>query len=139
MTLPQAQAQSPDWTKPGQPFRFVLFGRGVTGSAVDIATDPASAGELWSVERVTVRDVNNGATRAELLAGRYGAERYVGATGALTVGVPLSFTDGFYLSDSERLIIRFIGSTTGDVLEVTLEGEVRYQPPPPLVKVEVSG
>lgn len=139
MALPQPQMPPPCGLKTGQPFRFTLFGVGVTGGDVDVAADPAEAGELYAVEGVTVRDVNNAATRVEFLAGRYGGEKYIGATGALTADVPSRFTDGFYLADGERLIARFVGSTTGDMLEVTIEGEVRYQPPPPHVKVEISG
>ncbi len=137
--LPDQTVKSQYWSKPGQPFRDTLQGVGVTGSDVDLATKPANAGNLYAVEGITVRDVHNAATRVEFLVGRYGVERYVGATGALVADVPSRFTDGFYISDGERLIVRFVGTTTSDALEATVEGEVRYQPPPPHVPVVVNG
>ncbi len=137
--LPENQPILNYRTKPGQPFRRTLQGVGVTGSNVDLVLDPVSAGTLYAVEGITVRDVDNAATRVEFHVGRLGFERPVVATGALTANVPSRFTDGFYIADLERLIVRFVGATTGDQLMAVVEGEVRFQPPPPAVPVHVSG
>lgn len=110
----------------GQPYRKPLYGVGVTAGDVDLATQPVAVGELLAVGRVIVKDATSIATRVEVLVGHYGAQQAVAVSGALALGVPLAIEGDFYVADGEFITLRFIGTTTGDVLSAVLVGVVRY-------------
>jgi hypothetical protein len=121
---------SDQMVRPAEPFRFPLNGVGVTGSNVDLVTDPVEASETRLVTGVTIEDEDNNLDRVILLAGRMGAEKRIANSGSVSDGIPYRFTDNFYLVDGERLIIRFVGTVDDDVLTATVEGLVKYQVPP---------
>jgi hypothetical protein len=110
----------------GQPYRVTLKGTGLTGSDVDLATEPVAAGQLLAVNSIMVKDVENGATRVEVYAGPYGALQLVAISGALTAAVSLPVTQDFYVPDSQYIVVRFVGSTTADQLSAVINGTVRY-------------
>jgi len=104
----------------------------------DLDFGPLEAHTVRAIEGISVIDETTGATRAIVLAGRYGVERQLMQSGALTLGVVYRFTDGFYLGDRERVIVRFVGTTSGDVLKAIIDGEVKYYGEEPVL-VDIGG
>ena len=110
----------------GQPYRETFYGVGVTGSDVVVASRPFAASWLLAAHSLIVLDADSGATRVEVSVGPYGAAQPVAVSGALSAGVGLLIDTDFYVSDAQRMLFTFIGTTTGDALSVTVEGSVRY-------------
>lgn len=120
------------------PFRRTL--QAVSGGSTYeyLNSDPVGAGEVWAVEGVTVLDDANNIDACIVYVGPYGLERPVSHTQELSDGQPYRFTDGFYVSDGERVRVRFQGSASSDVLTAIIEGEVHYVKGA-RVPLEVSG
>lgn len=126
-----------DNVKKGYPFRETLQNVSAGGTNEDLTFGPVDAGDLVAVNGITVIDHDNNCTRVDILVGRIGVERVINTLSSLTAAVAGRLTDNFYLVDGERLLVRFVGSTTADRLQAVVEGEQR-QHYPPVVSVKAD-
>lgn len=123
---------------PGHPFRETVQGVISASGTTDFDFDPLEAGEVWSVNALTVLVGAHNATRFHVLVGRYGNLKNVHSSGAITADVAESYHDGFYVFDGERIRVQVVGGTAGDPVTVLVEGARSWQAFGK-VEVEVAG
>lgn len=123
---------------PGHPFRETIQGVISAAGTTELDFDPLDAGEVWSVNALTVLVGAHNATLFHILVGRYGNLKNIGSSGALTADVANRFTDGFYVFDGERIRVQVVGGTAADPITVEVEGARSWQAFGK-VEVEVSG
>lgn len=109
------------------PYDNTLQAQSGGGTYDELEIEPQPAGGILSVENITVTDIENGATRFDILVGPYGIERRIHSSAALSADTPIHYTEGFYVRDTERLLIRVYGATRADTLIAVVRGEVQYK------------
>ena len=93
-----------------------------TATTDEVVGDPVRSNHLVCVQRVSYRDVDNGATRAVYLKRGHGIDFLLSQTLTLTAAYIYDDPYEVYFTEGEQLVIQFIGCSIGDNLVAFVSG-----------------
>jgi hypothetical protein len=94
-----------------------------TGAATEeIRFDEVPDGCRWCVQHVAARDDTSAFTRLVLGYTRTGVFRAIEDTPSPAAGTYYTFHEPIYLHEGDRLVLQFVGTTSGDVLRANILG-----------------
>jgi len=88
----------------------------------DIYFEQVDQGEKWCVQHVAARDNTSAFSRLLLGVERQGSYRWIEDTPSPAAGTYYTFHEPIYLYEGDRLVVRFVGTTSGDSLEAVIRG-----------------
>lgn len=91
-------------------------------TTAEIVSTPVQSNHIMCVQRLAVRDINNGATTARYLKRNGGKDFLLADFGALTANVLKTDTTQVFFTEGEQLVISFTGVTSSDNLEAYAHG-----------------
>lgn len=103
-------------------YRRKKKGLGVTGSLVRIDLKPVSAKTLRVLSHVTAENVTNAFTKIRLGVHNRGEDYYLDELTTVVANELCVSRSDILLGDGDRFFAEFTGSTTGDVLVLTVYG-----------------
>lgn len=97
-------------------------GVGVTGADVLVKGDYVKIGKRYCFQRVTFEDKTSAFTSLRVYVEGHGYEHTIAHKTGPQAATPEVLKDPIYLIPHERLVAKFTGTTTGDVLEMCITG-----------------
>lgn len=97
-------------------------GVGVTGADVLVKSDYVKIGKRYCFQRVTFEDKTSAFTSLRVYVEGHGYEHYLAEQKSPAAATLYWLKDPIYLIPGERLVAKFTGTTTGDVLEMCITG-----------------
>jgi len=87
-----------------------------------LKTDPVESGRIYCVQNCSFLNENSAMTYARGYIEGHGYKHYIWEQVSPTADTLYWYTDDFYLTERERFVIEFKGSTSGDKLHMYLTG-----------------
>jgi len=99
-----------------------IVGTGVTGVVVELKSRPIKIGKRYCFQRVTFEDKTSAFTSLRVYVEGHGYEHNLAESKNCLAATLYWLKDPIYLIPGERLVGKFTGTTTGDVLEMCITG-----------------
>jgi len=103
-------------------YKDQIVGTGVTGVVVELKSRPIKIGKRYCFQRVTFEDKTSAFTSLRVYVEGHGYEHYLAEQKSPAAATLYWLKDPVYLIPGERLVGKFTGTTTGDVLEMCITG-----------------
>lgn len=98
------------------------------GANEDINIGPVPSGHLWVINNIAIEDEDNAFTSLRISITGYGEDHHLVETITVAQDALQSYPETYYIPEGRTLRIRFVGSTSADLLTAYVSGFDVIQP-----------